>query len=224
MFKTTYYPATLLLWCVLSCSSCALYVQKPTANFIRYLNDSLKSNTEKLRFDGAYHYMQPHHYHYGVDRVRGEPTRFVDTPFLGSPIFFLKNNMMALQNALMIDSTDYIYTMKNHGAKEREVMNDWGVYTIQNDTLKASLYIIYTGYQFGKGLNQRLLTNFEGYVKNKDTIQGWHMIPPLPKIAIMPNQYEFDFFMKPRDLVFKKVPVQDVINPNEVWINRFKTK
>lgn len=207
-----------------SCRS-TIYVQKPTDIFGAILRDSAKKYNQVIQYDGVYHHIDETDIHVDKDYENGNPKNYADTPFIGKSIYFLESNLIGSQMAACSDSNEFISRLKIYESMERDVINDWGVYKIEKDTIKAIIYYAYTGGNIlGKGYTQRLLTHFEGYLKNKDTIIGWHMVQPYPypKIPFEPNSYEFNTFLKPRDLYFKKVPVDTIIDSKKVWINKYR--
>ncbi len=208
---------------LLSCSV-GVYTQAPGYEFTSVLNDSAFKYKDELNFEGGYHFISSSSYNHGTDYKNGNPTRFVEIPYLDQPVFFFRNNLMCFDYSLTLDSSIFFKNMQDYGTQESAYINSWGTYTIKNKIITAIFYYPYTGGNIiGKGITQRLLTYFQGYLKNRDTIIGWHMIPPYPNIRVAPNQGEFDSFIEPRDLYFKKVPIDKLIDPRKAWINKYKT-
>jgi hypothetical protein len=210
---------------ILNSCRTGVYTQAPSYEFSTIINDSSGTENGKLNFNGAYHFIEESNYNQGTDYENGKPTRVVAVPYLDKPVFFLKNNLMFFDNTLSLDSSVFFTGERMYGTDEKHYSNNWGTYKIENNVITAIFYYPYVGGNLvGKGYTQRLLTYFQGNIKNRDTITDWHMIPPYPNISSKANQYEFNSFMTPRELYFKKVPIDKLINPDSAWINKFKNK
>jgi hypothetical protein len=92
----------------------------------------------------------------------------------------------------------YQNSVKWHKENKKEYLGD---FTIKNDSIYAyvPIYLPLTGHRF-----VQINFNYRGYLKNKDTITNWKVIPPYPaditKIAVSLNPRLF----KPQTLYFVK--------------------
>ena len=197
--------------------------QAPDKGFTTLINEKRLITNDKINFNGAYHKIEKEDYNHGTDYENGKPTRYVDTPYLGSPVFFFKNGIVGFEYALILDSSYFLQGLKKYGTGEKAYAYKWGVYQIKDDTIKAIIYITYLG-RFLHGTTQLLQSNFEGHLQNKDTIIGWHLVPPYPPLAMSINENYFKFLSTSRNLYFKKVPIEGLIDPDKVWINKYRKK
>ncbi|MCE2896177.1 MAG: hypothetical protein LW721_17230 [Flammeovirgaceae bacterium] len=161
-------------------------------------------------------------YHLGLDYKDGKPTRYVDKVYLDYPVFFFDNGLMAYNEHIYIDSAGFNRDMSYARSQQDVYTNDWGVYEIKEDTIKATLYC---SFSYVKGIygTRRLLCNFEGIIHNRDTIYQWKLVPPYPDVIEAANR-DVDVLKTARDLYFKSVPIKQLINPEMAWINEFKNE
>jgi hypothetical protein len=197
------------------------YIQTPNSKFATLINDKRVISNNKINFNGVYHKIEKEDYHNATDYKNGVATRYVDTPFLDNPIYFFNNGVIGFRNTLSLDSITFVKNLEKYSTQKDSYTYDWGVYEITNDTIKAVLYIAYDGSIF-KGMTQVLQSNFQGYISSKDTIFGWHLVPPYPPIVKSPNELYFKFLTTPRDLYFKKIPIEELVDPEKVWINKYR--
>lgn len=95
----------------------------------------------------------------------------------------------------------------------------WGAYEIKGDTIKASIY-----YNFSNPVTNNRIANFQGIIRNKDTILQWRLIAPYPKLRKNPRR-EFDFLFKMnRDLYFKSLPTKPFMDSvsEKAWILKYR--
>ncbi|MDP4264166.1 MAG: hypothetical protein Q8941_16680 [Bacteroidota bacterium] len=219
--KVSFIIYVLMATFLLSCSG-IIYHQKPDS-FIREQRTSNEIST--INFSGFYHHIRDSNYHLGTDYKNGLPTRYIDTPYADKPILFFSNGLVAYSYRLYFDSIGFVNNQIKFGTQEKSYINDWGVYQIEKDTIRAEIYLV-----FGMGLNfhgrfQRLICNFQGILKNRDTILNWHLVPPFPQnptYAI--DGTLFDNLKKPKDLFFKRAPISELISPENAWINKLRYK
>jgi hypothetical protein len=211
-----------ILVCFLGCRR--LYIEGPNRQFSALINRKLtnKHTNHILRFDGAYHHIDSSSYHHGTDYKNGIPTRYVDTPYLDKPLIFFENGLMALNLSLYLNDTIFAQSMERFGTQKSSFLNDWGVYQIVGDTIKAIIYKSLTGDPFSQAGAIRYQFGFEGILVNSDTILQWQMIGPYSDVFGRGNDYEYKVLSTPRDLYFKKAPIKELINPDNAWINDFK--
>ena len=97
----------------------------------------------------------------------------------------------------------------------------WGTYEIKGDTVKASIY-----YNFANPIVNNRIANFEGIIKNRDTILQWHLVEFYPKLNKSTKE-TFDFLFKGKwDLYFKPLsikPYMDSVSEN-AWILKYRDK
>ncbi|MDJ1482936.1 hypothetical protein QNI16_20710 [Cytophagaceae bacterium YF14B1] len=152
--------------------------------------------------------------------MEGKPTRYIDTPYVDQPVFFCHNGLMAYNNALYLDSAVYSYNMEHYSVQEDAFQNEWGVYTVCSDTVKATFYMTLANDKFVP-VTQRTICHFEGVIQNDSTIRDWKLVPPYPKYGPQ-SDFEINDMKQARTLTFKSVPIQRWIDPNNAWINRFR--
>jgi hypothetical protein len=202
-----------------SCSR-IIYHQKPD-NFISGPHNSNELSTIKI--SGFYHHIDESNYHHITNYKNGLPPGYVDTPYADKPIFFFSNGLIASSDKLYLDSITFANNQRKFGTQEESYVNDWGVYQIEKDTIRAEIYLVFfMGFNF-KSRFQRLICKYQGIIKNKDTILSWHMVPPFPKNP--PNAMDgtpFDNLKKPKDFFFKQAPINELINPENAWINKLR--
>jgi hypothetical protein len=184
-------------------SSCGIYKEKPNKKLISLLKNQHQKSGNRMKFDGVYHKVE-------------DPSSYVDdTHLIGKPILFFENGLMTYDFKTNLDSVWYIKFMTSNYSYNA----NWGVYEILGDTIRSTIYCTLMGNAFHR--TQLLQCNFEGVIKNQDTILGWRMITPYPKKL---NEHEFRMLTTPRDLYFKSVPIKQLINPEMAWINEFKNE
>jgi hypothetical protein len=162
-------------------------------------------------------------YNQAIEYKNGNPTRFIDTPYLVNPIFFFSDGLVLYSEGTSPDSTSFNSWLSKYG-QQKWSANRWGVFEIKHDTINAEIYT-----EYFDGTIKRLqlkISHFEGTIKNKDTLSQWHMIPPYPKISLADglNQQIFEYLKSPRDLYFKSVPTKALIDSSKAWINKFRSK
>ena len=118
---------------------------------------------------------------------------------------------LGFEPVVILDSSYFLQGLEKYGTGENAYAYKWGVYEIKDDTIKAIIYITYSG-KFLQGTTQLLQSNFQGYLYNKDSITGWHLVPPYPPVVKSSNEEYFRFLITPRDLYFKKVPIERLVD------------
>jgi hypothetical protein len=204
-------------------ASC-LSTEKANCEFGDALNNGLHHpEPTNLKMKGAYHLVNPP-YNIGVDFKNGHPTRFVTHPFLHAPWFFFENGTVLFQEYIAIDSMMYVKILqsKPYG---RFSFNNWGVYTVSHDTVRAIVYIIYE-HDSSLKPRQLLMSYFQGIARSNGTIEDWHMIEPLPEKATAShlNESLLDKLTEPSTLHFKDVPIGNWIDPKLAWIHKLQKR
>lgn len=213
-----------VLWAILgilsvTVYSCA-YTEKPSAAFLSILNKKEPAVNNSLRFGGAYYRISPEHYHHPVEYKEGKPIRFVDTPWLDSPLFFFKNGLVLYTPGLSTDSLEFDKWLSKY-ALEKWSLNNWGTYTITGDTLNAIIYVLFDGPPSRR--RQLRETRFLGLLRS-DSLLQWQMMPPYPDVLEQyeMNSWRFSYLRMPRNLGFKPVPVVNRIDADKAWINDWR--
>jgi hypothetical protein len=196
-------------------------VQKASQTFIDEINKPI--DTINL-FDRVYYHIRDHNYNYPIDPKSGIPTKYIDTAFLDQPVFFTKKGIVLSRlNLTILKATDF--EIDSSKAQYKNNTGGWGIYQIKNDTIKATIYIDFmSGGAYAR--NQFYECNYQGVLKNQDTLLNWHMVEPYPNInkTIPGNLDYFDFLKQPVDLFIKKVDVNSFIDPSISWIYKYKVK
>jgi hypothetical protein len=67
---------------------------------------------------------------------------------------------------------------------------------------------------------------FSGLLSNREVIENWRMVSPIPDIVVDANKYRLNTFQKPSTLRFKHAGGKNKFNidSNAVWINQFRIK
>ncbi len=196
-------------------------IQKASQTFVEKLN---AANDTAMLFDRVYHNIRKENYHYPVDNKNGIATSFVDTPFLDQPVFFTKNGVILSRlNLTIVEESDFeIDSLRDNYKYNSE---GWGIYSVKDDTIKAIIYVNFTG-GGAYARNQFFECNYQGVLKNKDTLLHWQLIEPYPEIdKVIPGNLEYLNFLKnPVDLHLKNVEVKKFIDPNKAWINKYRVQ
>jgi hypothetical protein len=202
------------------------HTEKASTNFVESLNSKKDTTVVNVLSHRVFHHIEKESYHYPVDYVNGKPTRYVDTPYLEQPVFFFENKICLFEASTTTLESKDLYLLDEKSKNYYYGKSGWGVYDIDKDTVKAIIYIDFWGGRFFTGLRQRYLCNFQGIIKNNDTILQWRLIPPFPPInmKISYNVNYIKYLKKPLDLYYKNVPAEKIINPSKAWINKYKIK
>lgn len=157
-----------------------------------------------LRTDGAYSLVDSSTGNCGIKRnLRFE--------FIG-PVLFLPNNYFLNTNMSLLNSEQVVWRFSKF--YQREGVLSQGKYYTQNDSVYLNGYFEFWG--DGKSGIMRW-AHYRGYIKNRDTIEDWKIIPPYPKINMRLNDYLVEQ-KTPMTLVFKQVDLKNVIDENRLWI------
>jgi hypothetical protein len=100
-------------------------------------------------------------------------------------------------------------------------MEGWGTYEVIGDTINASIYYLYSG--SGNFYRQ---PNFQGIIKNKNTILDWHVVEPYPKMNKSLLRQHSRELKKHQNLYFVPVtikPFMDSIS-EKAWVNKYRNK
>lgn len=212
---------TTLLLLVITNLHC-MQTQKASAEFRTLLNQKSEVN-QKIKFDGVYHHITENSLHHRI-YDKGVLIREVDTPFLHQPIYFFSNGLLLYEFNLTTIEADDLSLADKKSAKNFYNEHGWGVYTISHDTIHAIIYVDFRTDGFPDEAADRLLCNFQGLIKNSDTLLQWRMVPPFPKFN---KRYEYNSnilnaLQNGVDMYYKEVPQMKQLDPAKAWINRFK--
>jgi hypothetical protein len=149
----------IFLWWALVYTGCAGHKEAG------YLWNPQPSNTDKIRIDGMYNTLDT--------TLLSNGKRLSDHNTTIGFIVFKKDQSIFRDNGGNIDSLPFTCEYyKQYNRKAR------GQYEIKGDSVIAYLpatFIVW-GMRF-KTYNAW----FKGYIRNRDTITGWHVVPPYPK-------------------------------------------
>ena len=196
-------------------SSCGLYTEMPTQKFTSLLKGKSNKSLSHLNFDGMYQQINVENYH--RDYYENGKKYQVDTPYVDRPLFFFESGLIVFSQVLYPLKESFDKVMLTYGTQKESFYNQWGVFDMVGDTIRAYIYIDFAA----KG---RLLCNFEGIVKNRDTILQWHMIQPYPKKVPLVSHWVIEKLSKPKNLYFKAVHFKNLIDPEKAWINEFRNE
>jgi hypothetical protein len=155
----------LRFYCILSLALTSCHTDKPTASFKKILNSSNNNIISKLNFEGAYS---------------------DDNYSLGRPVYFFRNGLIFYDGISGSNISEYEEWLQKYLVQK----TTWGTYEIKGDTIKASIY-----YNFATPIVNDRIANFEGIIKNTDTILQWHLVEPYPKLRKYPREV-FGFLFK----------------------------
>ena len=165
---------------------------------------SSKPKNNILQYDGIYS---------KVDTNRGnDGVAFQNSVAYVHPIRFFENRYFASSSG-SYDDEDFQKHFKKESYKKNAFKNE-GMYYVQSD----SIYMTgkFKFYWTGK-IPKFYIAHFRGYIKNKDTITDWKMIPPYPNIDFEANYYLLNR-NQPAMYTFKPLKFDSVIDPNKLWI------
>jgi hypothetical protein len=151
--------------------SCAYKVKTPIEpiSFI----ETHELDTTKIRYDGYYHLIED-----TVVYTNGYKYVFLSDKTSNLRIFNKNKNIYFNSGKV----NEYSPLTCEFYQKENDRYNKYKIkylkYTIKNDSLYTYNGILIT---VGAGQRVTVLCNFRGFIKNKDTITDWKVIPPYPK-------------------------------------------
>ena len=200
-----------------------LATEKASDSFLLMLS-SKKLIDNRLNFEGGYQNINKENYNLPTDYKNGIPTRYVEIPYTDNALFFFENGLICYNRGLSLDSVGFRSWMLEFG-EEKGTLDNWGTYEIKGDTINAIIYISYRAKSRIKSV-QLLQSNFQGIIKNSDTIMQWHLVPPFQKTAeeFHMNKGFLAYLKTPKDLYFKSIPIKSLVDPSKAWINELSKK
>jgi hypothetical protein len=171
----------IILITTLILAGCAYKVKTPIKpiSFI----ETHELDTTKIRFNGYYHLIED-----TVVFTNGYKYIFPSDKTSNLRIFNKNKNLYFNSGKI----NEYSPLTCEFYKKENDRYNRYKIkylrYTIKNDSLYTYNYILIT---VGAGQRVPVYCNFRGFVKNRDTITNWKVIPPYPK--------DFTKFVKERN-------------------------
>ena len=182
-------------------------------------NDGPKESL--LKYDGAYHYITSENYHHPLEYKNGVPIKFIDTPYLESPIFFFRNGNVLFVNSLILEKKNFFDTDALSTGEYPYRNQGWGTYNVINNNIYAIIFMDFVkGFLFRRG--DRIACHFQGHLKDRNTILNWRMVSPYPNFKTRdPSNKEYaDYMKKPLDLYYKETPEIKLIDPSKAWVNK----
>ncbi len=202
-----------------------IQTEKASVNFIQLRNQKAPTSNTSIKFSGVYHHINEDSYHYPTDYKNGMPTRYIDSPYLDQPIFFFENGILLheYRTTTLVESDISLSDEKSK--KNFYEQKGWGVYNVNHDTINAIIYVDFLRGWFYT-VSERLQCNFQGVIKNSDTILQWHLIPPFPNVNKKKegNINFLESLKKGIDMYFKEIPEKKLIDPTKAWINNLQNK
>ena len=162
---------------------------------------NLKSGSvAKLNLEGAY----------SIHRLAHENF------YLEKPFFFFKNGLVYHEYGNAVDSLDFDSGILEY-LKEKKT---WGTYEIIDDTINVCINFEY--YYGGYAIYRQ--TNFQGIIKDKNTIRKWHVINPYPKIKEITFKEYLPLFVDTVNLYFKPLSIKSFMDSvsEKAWINKYR--
>jgi hypothetical protein len=153
-------------------TACAYKVKEPIRpmSFI----ETCELDTTKIRYDGYYNKIVDTLYTF--DGLKYSVQRKTANELV---VFNKNKNVFIDANESTNDSSSFncMYYQKI-ASRIKKYKIKYLKYTIKNDSLYTYNYILIT---VGAGQRVPVYCNFRGFVKNRDTITDWKLIPPYPK-------------------------------------------
>ena len=164
------------------------------------LANSKNNDTLKLNFEGAY----------------SKAAKTPETFYLERPVYFFKNGLVFLEGeGIGKDS------LNNDLGMRKYLKNDpvWGTYEITGDTINVSIRYIYIG-----GFASYRQTNFQGIIKDKNTIIQWHVTKPYPKLPKYKFKDYLSFFEDTVNLYYKPLSIKSYMDSisEKIWPNKYR--
>lgn len=175
-------------------ASC-VYTEK-TSDSLKEMINQKHSTLERINFEGSFTPISKY--------------------FLETPTTFFKNGLVYYDFADASDSVGYNTWVKKYFAIQK---GGWGTYSIVDDTIKAIVYVPYYD-----AFAHYIQTNFQGIIKDKNTILNWHVVKPYPKLK--KNLFEgFQYLLNRHyDLYLKRLSIRPVMDSiaEKAWINKYR--
>ena len=179
--------SNLLLMLFLSCIFQSCRTSQPTPNNLENITKEFSIDTNRIRFNGIYNTYDTSLTH------RGDRSNEISVTDVF--IVFIKKNKIFRDGCCTIDSIAF------QPEFYKRLDSAWiGTYMIKRDSIFA--YIPTGLYKYG-GMTRTLNANYSGYIKNRDTIIDWKMVPPFPDVNPKANG-NFIYHTTPRMLYFIK--------------------
>lgn len=99
-------------------------------------------------------------------------------------VFLNATNIFYNGHAVSSERPDFNWEFFKRNAKRRI-----GSYSILDDSLYVSVNTAFAG---PSNMIRYFRANYSGYILNKDTIIGWKMIPPYPKVKLRFNEHFYE--------------------------------
>ena len=193
-----------------------IHSEKASSKFNLLLNSH--PNTSNIKMDGAYHHISKNSYHFPTDYKNGTPTRYIDSPYLDQPIFFFENGILLYEyRTSTLEAKDITFS-DVEARKNFYTQKGWGVYNINHDTINAIIYVDFlTGWLY-QGVAERLQCNFQGDIKNGNTISDWKLIPPIPNFnkKYEENNKLIELLQYGLDMYYKEVPEKETVTEKTI--------
>ncbi len=184
----------LLLIIIVIFTSCAYKIKEPiqSTSFI----DSVTLDTTKIRFDGFYNLIE--------DTIifRNGTKYYFPRSNTNNVRIFNKNKNLYFSSGKI---NEYSPLNCEFYQKENKRYNEYNIkypkFTIKNDSIYTYHGILIT---VGAGQRIPVFCNFRGFVKTRDTITDWKIIPPYPKDFTKFVKKNNEELFKPHTLIFIK--------------------
>lgn len=166
---------------------------------LNIISDSNAFDTIKIRFDGFYNVLDTIKITYNCP-AKGKTGNEIYTSI--SQVIFYNNNIYMSPGGTVDNSPFMCEYYKSIIKWHKDHKEDlFGNYLIKKDSIYA--YLAVTLKTWGM-ISKTLKCNYRGYIKNKDTIVDWKIIPPYPKGTskfVLENNKDL---FKPQTLYFVK--------------------
>jgi hypothetical protein len=202
----------LFLLIIVTCSllSC-VSTENVSSQFTATLNDKAKQKNKNLLYDNAY---------VCEEKKDSVIENRLNDSLATEPIFFFEDGLV-LFIGLQFQSYERLRNWGKNSVLGKYSDNRWGTYSINNDTIKAIIYLGYYEKNVAIGANRLSESHFEGIV-TKNKILNWHLVLPLPEAL---NKYPVnnDYIERlKKPITLQGINISSNANTQKAWINKYK--
>lgn len=224
-FLTKKFQTYLLAFLVIALVACRSFgfVQRPSNDFLHYLNNNQVNNSVSPSLNGLYHLVE---FDKSSKEIETAYTNFGEG--IIAPIYFYGNHLIKARGTFYFDCSSInreFYSFKDY---PNSLLDSklWGVWSVSDSMINAICYTIFASQS--SIWNCYYLCHYQGKLDGKDRIVDWHMVPPYPELTEFQlsfgvNLRQLEYLKAKKTFVFQKFPIKTALDSNKVWINRYKT-
>jgi len=132
------------------------------------------------------------------------------------PIGFYANGLIRVDQTVYHDSQSLSYWCSMITNVPDRNYASFGAYRLSHDTIDC---YVFTGFAGVSRSVRTFIAHYTGLLKHGDTITGWRMIPPYPKVRTDLN--DMSDYTGARMYVFRPAPGCR-IETDKIWMNRYR--